>query len=508
MRVSRSDHVRNPRRALLGVLAALMAGAVCLGCSRSGGGDGSSPGESSVGQDSGRDALPPPGLSRCIADWPAGPAVLPVAKPSLAVEAPKLLWVTKTQSQNGCGLLDCDGMAKAGDRIALHSSSRIAFFDKQGGVTEYAGASLGSQTSGVTSDEQGNVYFAAPAGVFSLDATGTRRWFKAYGAAPPEGSPQPGPLALSPDGVLYGVASDGMLRAMRASDGELLWSQPTETWSGLLSKVVGGAGDAVFVGSVGGSGVSVFDTKNGTSLGRLEAFGAIGMWALGWTLEVVSNAAGVFVFDRCGRSKWSTFRPNQLHTNTESGVITLGELLVGMEFQTDNRGNPVGDFSLSLYDADGQVKVGPAVRDGQPFLAGADGTIYTVYSRYAPSGTSQLIAYAPDLTELWRLDIGGPNGHDPGGNGVLDTDGVLYLAQADERGVTQLLAIQTSSPGLADSSWPSLRHDNRGTSWLVPWAPSGNDQPGTSDAAVSDAIDAPADTSPFDAPTGPATSRD
>ena len=37
---------------------------------------------------------------------------------------------------------------------------------------------------------------------------------------------------------------------------------------------------------------------------------------------------------------------------------------------------------------------------------------------------------------------------------------------------TELVAIQTRSPGLADSSWPSIRHDNRGTAWLVPGLPS------------------------------------
>lgn len=51
---------------------------------------------------------------------------------------------------------------------------------------------------------------------------------------------------------------------------------------------------------------------------------------------------------------------------------------------------------------------------------------------------------------------------------MLDTDGVLYLVRTDDGGELDLLAIQTRSLGLANSSWPSLRHDNRGTSWLVP----------------------------------------
>jgi hypothetical protein len=35
----------------------------------------------------------------------------------------------------------------------------------------------------------------------------------------------------------------------------------------------------------------------------------------------------------------------------------------------------------------------------------------------------------------------------------------------------EIVAIQTQSPGLAESSWPSLRHDNRGTMWLTSLPP-------------------------------------
>jgi hypothetical protein len=56
------------------------------------------------------------------------------------------------------------------------------------------------------------------------------------------------------------------------------------------------------------------------------------------------------------------------------------------------------------------------------------------------------------------------------GNVVLDDSGVMFLTRRGDAGsnATEMIAIQTTSPGLANSSWPSLRHDNRGTSWLVP----------------------------------------
>jgi hypothetical protein len=53
----------------------------------------------------------------------------------------------------------------------------------------------------------------------------------------------------------------------------------------------------------------------------------------------------------------------------------------------------------------------------------------------------------------------------------------------------EVMAIQTRRPGPADPSWPSFRHDNRGTAWLVPGTPAST----TDDDDVSDAIDAPVD---------------
>jgi hypothetical protein len=106
---------------------------------------------------------------------------------------------------------------------------------------------------------------------------------------------------------------------------------------------------------------------------------------------------------------------------------------------------------------------------------------------------NELIAYTSDLEEMWRLNLGKPD-NCPIGNGVLDEDGVLYLARAlsggDEN--VEILAIQTQSPGLAESSWPSLRHDNRGTMWLVPLPPLSDAGQGV-DGLVQTGVDASVD---------------
>jgi len=55
-----------------------------------------------------------------------------------------------------------------------------------------------------------------------------------------------------------------------------------------------------------------------------------------------------------------------------------------------------------------------------------------------------------------------------------------------------VLAIQTQSPGLAESSWPSLRRDNRGTMWLTPLPPASSNGP-TVDASDDPPADVPSE---------------
>ena len=99
-------------------------------------------------------------------------------------------------------------------------------------------------------------------------------------------------------------------------------------------------------------------------------------------------------------------------------------------------------------------------------FAGADGTTYAVLCDDNPLDVlkSWLIAYGTDLKEQWRVDMSPAC---PTGNGVLTDDGVAYFARRSDVDV-ELIAVQTTSPGLAKSSWPTLRHDNQGTSWLSP----------------------------------------
>ncbi|HWN66815.1 MAG TPA: hypothetical protein VNM90_04195, partial [Haliangium sp.] len=98
-----------------------------------------------------------------------------------------------------------------------------------------------------------------------------------------------------------------------------------------------------------------------------------------------------------------------------------------------------------------------------PWGIGADGTVYAVAcdsSGY--EGPSRLHAYDAGLGELWSLPLGDAC---PMAGPVIDARGRLYFAWFIDGGA-EIVAVQTASPGLAETSWPVRRHDARGAAWL------------------------------------------
>ncbi len=424
------------------------------------------------------DAAVKTGFSRCIEDWPTSGGPHPI-KPSLEVEAPKLLWKAAVDGYTPGDVPEA-GPVLSKDRLVFQAGKWVYFLNKDGTKPQWR--YVEGCPSGLVADEQGNVYYTSDDAVVSLDAKGESRWHVPVTLAPGQTPSGPGegcrrgaPPVLAPDGVLYSATYDYMIRAIRASDGKVLWSQPT----GRSSRVMGGGGKAVFV-AYGQLHTDALDTRDGSTLGSFidpydgKSFvWGWGTWLEGWEFGVSDGR--LLSFDPCGRSRWDTRLP------LGSGVVTVGERLVTLK-----------EGSLILYGADGNALSDPAPSPGEegwPIAAGADGTIYWYRSQRGTMPTvNRLLAYSPDLKELWRIELTAESSFGFNGNVVLDDDGVLYLSRPLKGSITEILAIQTRSPGLADSSWPSFRHDNRGTAWLVPGTPA-NSTP--SDAATSDAIDAP-----------------
>ena len=110
---------------------------------------------------------------------------------------------------------------------------------------------------------------------------------------------------------------------------------------------------------------------------------------------------------------------------------------------------------------------------GSPVAAGADGTYYAVTCINTPitdqAQAPDLVAYDGKLQEKWRIALpvpvfAGKWYKCPVPGVVLEENGIMYLAvEADG---TYLIAVQTNSPGPADSTWPLRFRDNHGSSWL------------------------------------------
>ncbi|MBN2574428.1 MAG: PQQ-binding-like beta-propeller repeat protein [Deltaproteobacteria bacterium] len=448
-----------------------------------------------------KDSGPPKiGFSTCIENWPAAGGPHPV-RSSLSVEAPRLLWaidVAGSQSLGGRIVSSDGGPVLAGDRLAFQAGAFIYFVNKDGTDPQsYGAASSGSYPSGVVADLEGNVYSVAQGSIFSLDRTGRLRW-QGGGAGQLQGEfPYYDPPVLGPDGVVYGVASDERVYALRTSDGKTLWSKPAPKDKYHASYMAGGVGNGLFV-QMGADRTDVLNTTDGSTMGTIRVLidgvpktpssGLSDVYA--WTFGIAQSAD--FVYDACGNlrwSKWSRLAPNA------SGVIAVGERLVVTSYQTDEHGNPLSPNMMTLYDAEGTVVGGPMPVEGRPLAAGADGTIYTVRCEGGTPPINRIVAYTSDLLPLWSFDLGGDFCLGMNGNVVLDDDGVMYLKRTSPNlSSTQVMAIQTRSPGLADSSWPSWRHDNRGTAWLVPGVATSGNADAHEAQEVSEAADLPGET--------------
>lgn len=185
-----------------------------------------------------------------------------------------------------------------------------------------------------------------------------------------------------------------------------------------------------------------------------------------------SSRSVILELDRaCGRERWR---------RSFSGYITYGFVRApdGTTFtgESDRKKmtdrllalSPTGQTRWSLTiekstfpDTMGLLSIGPI---------GADGTLYVFVTNKGlpsnPSGTAHLRAYTLSGTLKWKLDlpdlyiISKPLLLD---NGLLVFAAHFYRTSGKEYTV---MAVQTTSPGLARGGWPRYSHDNLNTSRL------------------------------------------
>ncbi|HEY3355802.1 MAG TPA: hypothetical protein VGQ83_21295 [Polyangia bacterium] len=392
--------------------------------------------------------------ARCIGDWPADPGATP--QPSLATSAKQVLW-RRTLPWVGYRT----EIALGGDHIALVGGNKLWILDLAGNVTGEMLDGTSLRGNGPLADAEGNFLFVTTS-AYSVTPAGTVRWKTplVQGYAP---DTIPSSAALSPAGILYVATSAGTLFALRASDGYIVWRRGVggDPQNSAAPVTVGpGIGDTVFVGG------APYAAPTGEPAARLSVDGTLvapgaasysGIIEAGYA-ELVGERYQwrLYQLDPCGRllrewppdGGWSPYY-----------FIGFSDNLV--------LGSDQGGHNTYVYSSAGERLLGPAPWRGVGLALGADGAMYAAECNGGQSLDTQsmsLIAYAPSLAETWSLDLGVPC---TAGGVVLADNGMLITARELPNGI-EVIAVQTASPGLARTSYPTHGFNNRRTNWLGP----------------------------------------
>jgi outer membrane protein assembly factor BamB len=244
--------------------------------------------------------------------------------------------------------------------------------------------------------------------------------------------------AIATDGTIYVGSNDRKLHALSPS-GTLEWT--CTTGAGISAPSIGADG-TIYVGSndskltaVSPDGTRKWEFLAGDQIRTSPAIGPDG------TIYVGSNDHRLYALNPDGTLKWSYLGANKVQSSPAIG--TDGTIYVGgasSGFYRLHAINPDGTLKWGFVNHDGEVNSSPAV--------GADGTVYV-------GGSNRLHAIHPDGTLEWSFTTGSGIGSSP----AIGSDGTIYIGSAD----ANLYAVYSDSPGLADSSWPKYRHDNRNT---------------------------------------------
>ncbi len=379
------------------------------------------------------------------------PFPLPEPSAPLPVE-PKVLWSKTIATGDAAKHF---GFAVSGDRIAVSDEGNVWIRDLDGEpvakISDYTALSI----TGAVGDGKGNFYYGADH-VVSLDRDGNTRWVYDFGAlSVPSEHGYTASLVVAPDGAIYFGASDKHVHALSTETGQLLWKTayvPGLSGNG-LGKATNAVGDVVFVDWVG------YHRKTGAPLGvflydgipagisRINSRYEVSLWQQFYYSAVADSCGKIFL---------------------ERERTPVVRTLFGFEDETMatySTQNPDGTYrKFATLEGQNHLPILPMREvDWVPVIIGADGVTYAVGT---DGTTTQLVALRRDMTEIYRLPV-------PGVLSVyaaLLDDGRLYF---DTYYVTTkarvLVAIQTTSPGLARTAWPSVQGDNTNSGWVGPW---------------------------------------
>lgn len=390
-----------------------------------------------------------PSASTCR---PAAP--LRVAPAAPLPQQPRRLW-TKALGWRG---LQPGGPVATKQRLAVSTANRLFIIDQVGAVVASVQAQREHEVmSAPTSDAAGNLYFAAGARLYSATDEGKPRWSTAD--TPGMGASPASPPLLSPDGVVYVIGGDGKLIAARSEDGKLLWANDAEPSSLALGFTRSGRGWVVANSPLRGS--TLFAAFDGSRQDTAKSRPGAPIFA-----KLVGGSTGLLGFSIADSSSSARSTLHTLSFCGDSATTTLVDAQPSLLLPNDDvvvtshaRDDSPAFTIRSMTERGGAPTTRSAV--GVPIAIGADDSIFAL-SCDATTGPSRLDVYGVDLSRRYSVELGLGC---PAARPILQPDGKLFLVRERPDVGVEVIAVQTSSPGLATRGWPVARHDSQGTSW-------------------------------------------
>jgi hypothetical protein len=392
------------------------------------------------------------GKLACLDGWPAASVASPGA--SLSVSA-GLLWQTPLVA----GVWPSNpGVALVGEAVVASSGAGWAAIDRKTGAIRSRG-STGPDPSNYflgapAVDGAGTIYVQSAFALYAFGLDGTKRW-TVYLDGPQSAEPVSG--AFSPT-----VVGSNQVLAVSAGAEQALDLAGQKVWK------TSGVGARQTVGHWGigydGTASVVIDLRTGKPAGRFANAAGGDVVALapiagrGVLAVDKNNSAGlrVLLLDTCGEQMFSVTVPGANLCFAPTVIVGQGEIAY---LQVDPCGGGLSNPQVVGIDlTTGQIVTGPTALVEVPWIAGADGTLFAA-DLFGQRGTAQtrIVALSAQLQELWHLDV---DGGLENGSAIITDDGVLFAQTTNG-----VIAIQTASPGLARSSWPTFRHDNQSSNW-------------------------------------------
>jgi hypothetical protein len=394
------------------------------------------------------------GTLDCLDGWPERPTG--AASSSLTV-TPSVLW----QTNLGIAAPPLQaGVALSSDRVIVSAAASWAALDRRTGSVLFVERTSPANyfLSAPVVDAQQRIYVQSKLTLYAYDGDRTSRWVHPLDTPSSSEAEYASftPTLIGEDMILASSLKGD--RALNAAGSEIWMKAQGVPSFGVGHWALGHDGRASFV----------TDLRNAQPAGRLrdaDGHDVVFLTILGGRgiVAAAPESGGIrfVMLDSCGRQVWSLPAVAGSEVAAGRAVVGPGEIVYVQIMHTDSAGNQSRPPDIIAIDPSGRIIAGPMSRAETPWLVGADGTVYALEFR-SFRASSKLVALSPLLEEKWSIDVPAEFGSYP--IPALTDDGVLYAQAATGQG-TAVVAIQTTSPGLAPSSWPSLRHDNRATSW-------------------------------------------